>query len=105
MTFIRVIDLETAGNGLQDVCEIGWQDVELGPDMRWYVGESRGSLLVNPGRPISPETMAVHHILDRQVENAPFWGQLAEEFCDRRGIRWRWQLTGRVSSSVTAHQD
>ena len=24
---IRVIDLETAGNGPYDVCEIGWQDV------------------------------------------------------------------------------
>jgi exodeoxyribonuclease X len=26
---IRVIDLETAGNGLGDVCEVGWQDVVL----------------------------------------------------------------------------
>ncbi len=35
---IRVIDLETAGNGPHDVCEIGWQDVEPGC-----------------GRPLAPE--------------------------------------------------
>ena len=77
MKSIRVIDLETGGNGPHDVCEIGWQDVECGADGRWSVGESRGSLLVNPGRPISPETMAVHHIMDRQVEGAPYWKQVA----------------------------
>jgi hypothetical protein len=32
---IRVIDLETAGNGPHDVCEIGWQDVEQGDDGLW----------------------------------------------------------------------
>jgi exodeoxyribonuclease X len=70
---VRVIDLETAGNGPHDVCEIGWQDVEQGPDGLWRVGDQRGALLVNPGRPITPETMAVHHILDEQVAGAPFW--------------------------------
>jgi exodeoxyribonuclease X len=77
MEFIRVIDLETGGNGPHDVCEIGWQDVEMGSDGLWHVGESRGSFLVNPGRPISPETMAVHHILDCQVADAPLWRQIA----------------------------
>ncbi|MDG2529344.1 DNA polymerase III subunit epsilon [Caulobacter endophyticus] len=77
MTRIRVIDLETAGNGPQDVCEIGWQDVVRGPDGLWRVDEDRGSLLVNPGRPISPETMAVHHILDEEVAGAPFWKNAA----------------------------
>ena len=75
---IRVIDLETAGNGPDDVCEIGWQDVvqdgEGGP---WRVSEERGALFVNPGRPISPDTMAVHHILDAQVAGAPFWRSAA----------------------------
>ena len=33
---VRVIDLETAGNGLSDVCEIGWQDVEQGGG--WHLG-------------------------------------------------------------------
>lgn len=74
---IRVIDLETAGNGPNDVCEIGWQDVVQEVDGIWIVSEERGSLLVNPGRPISPETMAIHHILDEQVANAPFWKEIA----------------------------
>jgi exodeoxyribonuclease X len=70
---IRVIDLETAGHGPQDVCEIGWQDVMRGTDGRWSLSEDRGARLVNPGRPISPDTMAVHHIQDSQVAAAPFW--------------------------------
>ena len=31
-TCIRVIDLETGGNGPDDVCEIGWQDLRPGTD-------------------------------------------------------------------------
>ncbi|PVM86184.1 DNA polymerase III subunit epsilon [Caulobacter radicis] len=77
MTRIRVIDLETAGNGPQDVCEIGWQDVVQDPGGLWRVDDDRGALLVNPGRPISPETMAVHHILDAEVAGAPFWKDAA----------------------------
>jgi exodeoxyribonuclease X len=74
---IRVIDLETAGNGANDVCEIGWQDVVLGDDGRWVLDDERGALFVNPGRPIAAETMAVHHILDAQVAGAPLWKQIA----------------------------
>ena len=74
---IRVIDLETGGNGPYDVCEIGWQDVVQDADGRWFVDSERCALFVNPGRPISPETMAVHHILDRQVADAPLWKQIA----------------------------
>jgi exodeoxyribonuclease X len=74
---IRVIDLETAGNGPNDVCEIGWQDVTLGIDGRWQVSEERGAVFVNPGRPISPDTMAIHHIQDWQVAGAPFWKEVA----------------------------
>lgn len=76
-TRVRVIDLETAGNGRHDVCEIGWQDVSLGPDDSWRVDEERGAFFVNPGRPISPDTMAVHHIRDRDVLGAPFWKDIA----------------------------
>jgi exodeoxyribonuclease X len=75
---IRVIDLETAGNGPYDVCEIGWQDVVQEADGRWLVNEERGGLFVNPGRAISPETMAVHHIIDAYVEGAPLWKEIAE---------------------------
>jgi exodeoxyribonuclease X len=74
---IRVIDLETAGSGPNDVCEIGWQDVSLGDDGRWRLCDERGAILVNPGRPIPADTMAVHHIQDWEVAGAPFWKDIA----------------------------
>jgi exodeoxyribonuclease X len=58
------------------VCEIGWQDVVF-QQGRWSVNEDRGSILVNPGRPIPAVTMAVHHIMDRDVIGAPFWKEAA----------------------------
>ena len=70
---VRVVDLETAGNGPYDVCEIGWQDVVQEAGGLWRVDEQRGARFINPGRPISPETMAIHHILDRDVAGAPLW--------------------------------
>ncbi|MDB5471471.1 MAG: polymerase subunit epsilon [Caulobacter sp.] len=70
---VRVIDLETAGTLATDVCEIGWQDVVQTAGGDWAVDAERGALFVNPGRPISPATMAIHHILDEQVAGAPFW--------------------------------
>ena len=70
---IRVIDLETAGGGSDDVCEIGWQDVVRVGRGAWRLCDECGALFVNPGRPISPDTMAIHHILDSQVADAPFW--------------------------------
>ncbi|AMJ63007.1 3'-5' exonuclease [Bosea sp. PAMC 26642] len=76
-TRVRVIDLETAGNGPHDVCEIGWQDVSLGSDGHWHVDQQRGAFFVNPGRPISPDTMAIHHIRDEDVAGAPFWKDIA----------------------------
>lgn len=77
MSSVRVIDLETAGGGAHDVCEIGWQDVSLGSDGSWRVAEDRGAFFVNPGRPISHETMAIHHIRDEDVIGAPFWKDIA----------------------------
>lgn len=76
---IRVIDLETTGNRppAHGVCEIGWQDVVLGDDGRWAVNDERGNLLINPGRPIPPVTMAIHHIMDEDVTDAPFWPDAA----------------------------
>lgn len=74
---IRVIDLETAGDGAHEVCEIGWQDVVREAGGPWRLGDERGTRFVNPGRPISPDTMAVHHILDAQVVDAPFWKTVA----------------------------
>jgi exodeoxyribonuclease X len=74
---IRVIDLETGGTGPDDVCEIGWQDVCRGADGVWRLEEEYGACLVNPGRPMSPDTLAVHHILDAQVAGAPYWKEIA----------------------------
>ena len=82
---MRVIDLETGGNGPNDVCEIGWQDVVRGKDGVWQVTEERGAAFVNPGRPISPDTMAVHHILDSQVADAPYWKEIAASILKPEG--------------------
>lgn len=82
---LRVIDLETAGNGANDVCEIGWQDVVRGEDGAWQVTPSRGARFVNPGRPIGVDTMAIHHIRDEDVAGAPFWRDLAPEILRPEG--------------------
>lgn len=74
---VRVIDLETGGPGADAVCEIGWQDVEIGPDGVWRLSPEGGALFVNPGRAISADTMAVHHIRDEQVADAPYWRDVA----------------------------
>jgi exodeoxyribonuclease X len=76
---IRVVDLETTGNRppAHGVCEVGWQDVVLGADGRWAVNDERGAILINPGRPLPPVTMAVHHIIDEDVADAPFWPDAA----------------------------
>ena len=76
---VRVIDLETGGNGPDDVCEIGWQDLIRYEDRAWRLDGEPGALLVNPGRPMSPDTMAVHHILDDHVAGAPFWKEIASD--------------------------
>ncbi|WP_066549262.1 MULTISPECIES: exonuclease domain-containing protein [unclassified Sphingomonas] len=81
---VRVIDLETTGAAppTHAVCEIGWQDVALGSDGRWGLMGEGGSTLVNPGRPIPPVTMAVHHILDEHVADAPWWHDVARPILD-----------------------
>ncbi|MBY0284165.1 MAG: 3'-5' exonuclease [Sphingomonas sp.] len=81
---IRVIDLETTGQAppAHGVCEIGWQDVALGADGRWALYGDGGALYVNPGRPIPPITQAIHHILDEQVADAPFWHDVARPVLD-----------------------
>lgn len=76
---VRVIDLETTGNGPFDVCEIGWQDVVRSEGAIWSSSDDHGARFVNPHRPISPETMAVHHIIDEHVADAPLWKTVAPE--------------------------
>ncbi|KKB76984.1 exonuclease [Devosia soli] len=82
---IRVIDLETAGDATTDVCEIGWQDVVSVDGDAWQLDQERGARFVNPGRPITAETMAVHHILDEWVAGAPFWKEMAAEVLQPQG--------------------
>ncbi len=74
---VQVTDLETAGDGLHHVCENGCQDISRGVDGRWEVSAERGALFVNPGRAISADTMAVHHIRDEDVAGAPYWKDIA----------------------------
>ena len=77
--FVRVVDLETTGTRppAHGVCEIGWQDVVQQPDGGWAIGGADGAAFVNPGRPIPPVTQAVHHIIDSDVADAPFWPEIA----------------------------
>ncbi|MCD2324800.1 3'-5' exonuclease [Sphingomonas sp. IC-56] len=81
---IRVIDLETTGQAppTHGVCEIGWQDVALGADGRWELQGEGGNRLVNPGRQIPPLTMAIHHIRNEDVADAPYWHDVARPILD-----------------------
>lgn len=69
---IRVIDFETTGIPSETeshaICEIGWTDVYI-LEGDYSIGETR-SALVNPGRPIPVEAMAVHHIRDSELAGA-----------------------------------
>lgn len=76
---VRVIDLETSGASANEVCEIGWQDVVRDANGRWAVNDDRGAMFVNPGRPISTATTAIHHIIDADVAGAPFWKEAAPQ--------------------------
>lgn len=73
---IRVFDLETtsiADPPDSAVCEIGWSDVVSPADGEAWSVTAPKALLVNPGRPIPPETSAIHHIVDEDVSGAPGW--------------------------------
>ena len=78
--FLRVIDLETTGNSFTDggVVEIGWQDVERGEN-GWTLRGGPQAVLVDPGRPISPATSAIHHIVDEDVAGAANWLAVAPD--------------------------
>jgi exodeoxyribonuclease X len=79
--FVRVIDLETTGNGFADggVVEVGWQDVACDADGKWALQGPPGAMLINPQKPISPATSAIHHIIDADVAEAPLWQHAAPE--------------------------
>ncbi len=75
---LRVIDLETTGQnfGNGGVVEIGWQDLQPDAAGRWDLTEA-GAILVDPRHPISPETSAIHHIVDEDVTGALLWHEAA----------------------------
>lgn len=67
---IRVIDFETTGLPPDAaICEIGWCDLAVGNGPT-QLGATQ-TTLINPGRPIPIEAMAVHHIRDKDVAGAP----------------------------------
>jgi exodeoxyribonuclease X len=87
---IRCIDFETTGlptpEDTHAVVQVGWCDVDWNRDSA-TIGEPQSSL-VRPGRPISLEAMAVHHIRDEDVADAlsadavlPNLMQGADAFC------------------------
>ena len=85
---LRVIDLETTGEGFADggVVEVGWQDVARAGDGGWALRGAPGSLLVQPGHPISAITSAIHHIVDEDVADAPAWAEVAPGVLRGEGI-------------------
>jgi exodeoxyribonuclease X len=77
---LRVVDLETTGRNFSDggVVEVGWQDLTHDGHGGWVVSGPPRSMLINPGQKISPETSAIHHIVDEDVAGAPPWHLAAE---------------------------
>ncbi|EEW57352.1 exodeoxyribonuclease 10 [Ruegeria sp. TrichCH4B] len=78
---IRVIDYETTGTQEDEnaqVIEFGRVDVDL--DTLGIVNPFRA--LAKPSEPIPPVTMAVHHITDTDVADAPPPGQVWQPFWD-----------------------
>lgn len=88
---IRVVDLENGPDPIIEgdriietgIIEVGHYDLIstrddlLGNPIDWELGGSGGSL-VFPGRPIPPETSAIHNLVDSDVADAPSWGFVAE---------------------------
>jgi exodeoxyribonuclease X len=96
---IRVVDLETIFEEPQEngIVEIGYTDVIagnrdlLGDPIDWYVGET-WSTLVNPKQPITPETSAIHHIVDLDVQKCLPWNEV-----------WPLVFRGDEAEGVIAH--
>lgn len=72
---VRVCDVETTGMTAEDkVVELGFCDLILDEETaEWSEPCHLWSTLVNPGVKIPPEAMAVHHITDDMVKDAPPW--------------------------------
>jgi exodeoxyribonuclease X len=67
MDRILCLDTETTGMAKDDTpCEIAWIEVDEALNEI-----DRVRSLINPGKPISPGAMGVHHITDEMVADAP----------------------------------
>nr|BDD45154.1 DNA polymerase III subunit epsilon [bacterium] len=75
---IRVIDLETTGfePPKHKVVEIAAVDFDMGSG---EVTRNEQSYLVDPQIPIPPESSAIHHITDDDIQGAPFWDYVAPD--------------------------
>jgi len=92
-TLIRVVDIETTGLDLADdaIVEIGWCDLRAhqidlaGAPANWRVADALTghpqSRLVDPRRPIPPQSSAVHHIIDRDVVGCPTAADVVSLLC------------------------
>ena len=86
--FIAVLDLETTGFSPTDaVIEFGRADLFF--KHRDLLGEpilNEGSVsvpvsaLINPGRPVPPESSAVHHLIDADLADKPSWEEAVGHF-------------------------
>lgn len=87
MAIIRVVDFEFDGTPADGggVIEVGFCDLVstntdlAGTPCDWEVGDGY-SKFANPGRPISPESQAVHHIDDSDVADADDWMTVLRRF-------------------------
>lgn len=81
---IQIIDVEHTGEDEaadQALLEVGWVTLlvnDVGLTMR-DAEPFAGSVLINPGRPIPPESMGIHHITDEDVAGAPAWRDVADQ--------------------------
>lgn len=75
---IVVIDTETTGIDAEKdrVVEVAAARVSRGVRGRWGVGLVFLDQIVDPGVPIPPDAMGVHHILERDVRGKPMLSQV-----------------------------
>ena len=95
ITSITVLDTETADfDG--GVCEIAAVALQWDSARGWEITGHHSSLC-NPGRPIAVEAMAVHHITDEMIVDAPSIDDVLESRSDM------YSPPGQVGSTYAAH--
>lgn len=56
--------------------------------------------MVNPERPTTPDSIAVHHILDAHVADPAFWKEFAADVLRPSGAWMRWPPSALVSTAL-----